>query len=166
MTAGRREGRGKIPASVEGSRESEAGVARAWREESEREQKRRGGSRRANARGRATLLRESRKVASPAAYTSRSFLPSLSFSFLFLRFFPSDATGGAPLCDRSLLLVFSARLLRFLPISFAAGRRSRCRLSLFLPFYPARLDRLAPGRSLFLRSLGYARLSRTHVVHS
>lgn len=82
---GERDRRGETPASVEGSLASEAGVARTRRREGKRKDRERGGGEvggRELENERATLLRESRKVASPAAYAVRSFL-----FFLFLLFF-------------------------------------------------------------------------------
>lgn len=89
---GERERRGETPASVEGSLASEAGVARTRRREGKRKDRERGGGvgGRELENERATLLRESRKVASPAAYAVRSFSSS-SFSFYF---FPVGVTGG------------------------------------------------------------------------
>lgn len=93
------EGRGEerrceTPASVEGSLASEAGVARTRRREGKRKDRERGGGvgGRELENERATLLRESRKVASPAAYAVRSFL-----FFLFLLFFPRRRDRGTPL---------------------------------------------------------------------
>lgn len=88
------ERRGETPASVEGSLASEAGVVRTRRREGKRKDRERGGweGRRELENERATLLRESRKVASPAAYAVRSFL-----FFLFLLFFPRRRDRGTPL---------------------------------------------------------------------
>lgn len=118
----------------------------------------------ANARGRATLLRESRKVASSAAYAVRSFL-FLFLSSYFLFFF-SPATRPW-LRSIAFFLVLAPRLLRSFPDQLRRGTIPMSRLSLFLPFYPARLgplDRLGSRRPLSFSVRGNARLSHTHVV--